>query len=72
MGAKRSDGEGRVMRRLTYWWDISWVLVLKVIGITLLYFLFFAAPKPPEHTAAAVAQHVLVMKTPPLGGKWGL
>ncbi len=60
------------MRRLTYWWDISWVLVLKAIGIALLYFLFFSTAKPPVHTGEAVAQHVLVADMPVPGGKWGM
>jgi hypothetical protein len=60
------------MRRLTYWWEITGVLFLKVIGISLLYFLFFTTEQRPAATEQAVAQHVLVAQAPGAGGQWGL
>ena len=41
-----------------YWREISAVLVLKIIGISLLYFLFVAPLGPSEMTPASVADHL--------------
>jgi hypothetical protein len=46
----------RATRR--YWREISAVLVLKVVGIGVLYALFFAPADRPAITAAAVADHI--------------
>ncbi len=45
----------RATRR--YWREISTVLVLKVVGIGVLYALFFAPADRPTVTAEAVAAH---------------
>jgi hypothetical protein len=41
-----------------YWREISSVLVLKVIGLVMLYGLFFGPGSRPDITPAAVAQHL--------------
>ena len=46
-------------RRFTYWQEIAGVLCLKVVGLALLYFFFFAPADRPVVTQQAVAQHLL-------------
>ena len=40
-----------------YWLEISAILVLKVVGIGVLYALFFAPADRPAITAETVAEH---------------
>ncbi len=46
----------RAIRR--YWREISAVLVLKVVGIGVLYALFFAPADRPTITAETMAAHI--------------
>ena len=45
------------MARKGYWREISAVLVLKTVGIMLLYCLFVVSLGPSEMTPASVAEH---------------
>ena len=59
--ASTRAGVWRVTRERTakgYWREISAILVLKVVGIGVLYALFFAPADRPAITAAAVADHI--------------
>jgi hypothetical protein len=51
----RQVSRERTTRR--YWREISAVLVLKVVGISVLYALFFAPADRPAITAETVAAH---------------
>ena len=55
-----SSGVRRVSRERTakgYWREISAILVLKVVGLGVLYALFFAPADRPTITAETVAAH---------------
>jgi hypothetical protein len=55
------SGVPQVTRERTttgYWREISAVLVLKVVGIGVLYALFFAPADRPTVTAETVAAHI--------------
>ena len=45
-------------RAKAYWREISAILVLKVVGIGVLYALFFASADRPAITAATIAEHI--------------
>ena len=56
-----SSGVRRVSRERTakgYWREISAILVLKVVGIGVLYALFFAPADRPTVTVETVAAHI--------------
>ena len=52
-----------------YWGEISAILVLKVVGIVILYGLFFAPAERPALTAETVAAHVAQGATGQNGGQ---
>jgi hypothetical protein len=46
-------------RRFTYWREIVAVLCLKIVGLSLLYFLFFAPADQTTLTQRDVARHLV-------------
>jgi hypothetical protein len=52
---------------LVYWREIAVLLCLKAVGLTLLYFLFFAPADRPAVTEQLVARHLLALPASPTG-----